>query len=181
MSLAVTDKNYRVYLISYRETCSCWNCTYQVESLHISSTGTLVDLSIMFLYIKERKTEVVRKECWRIHWSYLISQITLHGSEQCFWLYPYIPIQRKTFWLPVGWVAAVMGVTDQVNRETGLRKGWSMPWLPLSPLPSRSHSISLHLTSISNDRGEARGGGVRLHHSGLVFHSALVVAPTPSF
>lgn len=44
----------------------------------------------------------------------------------------------------VGWVAAGMGVTDQVNQEVGLHKGWSMPLPPLSSLPSQTPS-HLHL------------------------------------
>lgn len=105
-----------------------------------------------------------------------MSQINFHGSKQCFRLYPYISILMiLVMILLTGWQQG-WGVTDQVNREVGLHKGWSMPLPPLSSLPCQTQ-FHLHLISISNDRGQTTGGGTELRHSGLVFHSALVVAP----
>lgn len=52
---------------------------------------------------------------------------------------------------------------------------------PCLCLPYRHFHLKLHLTSVSNDRTEATGLGTELRHSGLVFHSALVVAPPLHF
>lgn len=57
MPLVVIDKNYRVCALLYKETCSCWNCTYQTEGLHASSTRTLrLTLLLILLHIEDRKT-----------------------------------------------------------------------------------------------------------------------------
>lgn len=83
------DKNYRVFPLLHKETCSCWNCTYQIKDLKLWALEAALRSSTQTFEKRWKMKELVEScAVWR-DCNFLINWLGVMATLQCALLFKY--------------------------------------------------------------------------------------------